>query len=342
LDHYSYIENRLRKENLPCPIKLAPQQSYFVFDRSGPHPLSKSESMVQFMYYKRATDSIYKYWLTFPEKEISDYTLMLFNKYEEKISKEEKILVNTARNIMILGWNTEGYTIVKQMDNYVMKDSEVCIVSDDADRVRADLDNLMPLKNITIIYLEADIGNRKALNQLPLQNYQHLMILSYSDKMHIQEADAITLVALMHLREIKKNKKLEFSIISEMSDIKNRTLAEVAKPDDFIISDHVISLIVSQVAENKELKLVFDELFDAQGSELYLKPVDLYVQPEVEVNFYTVVGAALKRNEIAVGYRLKNIAENPALDYGIILNPKKHEKITFQKGDKIIVLAEDL
>lgn len=88
LDHPIFIDDRLRKENLPCPIKLAPQQSYFVFDREGPHPLSKSESMVQFMYYKRATDSIYKYWLTFPEKEISDYTLMLFNKYEEKISKE--------------------------------------------------------------------------------------------------------------------------------------------------------------------------------------------------------------------------------------------------------------
>jgi voltage-gated potassium channel Kch len=262
--------------------------------------------------------------------------------FENKISKEGKTLTNFPRNIMILGWNQEGFTIVKQMDSYVMKGSEVCIVCDDRDRVRADLDVLMPLKNMTITYQEADISNRKALNQLPLAQYQHLMILSYADKMHIQEADAITLVALMHLREIKKNKKLDFTIISEMLDIKNRTLAEVAKPDDFIISDHVISLIVSQVAENKELKLVFDELFDAQGSEFYLKPVDLYVYPEQEVNFYTVTEAALRRNEIAIGYRLKKFAENPSQHYGVVLNPNKNDIIKFNENDKIIVLAEDL
>ncbi|TAG07390.1 MAG: potassium transporter TrkA [Cytophagia bacterium] len=261
---------------------------------------------------------------------------------EDKMTGELKKLVNTPRNIMIMGWNQEGFTIVKQMDSYVMKGSELCIVCDDADKVRADLDILMPLKNVVIIYQEADISNRKSLNQLPLALYQHIMILSYANKMHIQEADAITLVALMHLREIKRNKKLDFTIISEMLDIKNRTLAEVAKPDDFIISDHVISLIVSQVAENKELKLVFDELFDAQGAEFYLKPLDLYVYADQEVNFYTITEAALRRNEIAIGYRLKEYAESPAHYYGVVLNPSKKEKIILKEGDKIIVLAEDL
>ncbi len=261
---------------------------------------------------------------------------------EDKISQDGKNLVNTPRFIMILGWNQEGFTIVKQMDSYVMKGSELCIVSDDADKVRADLDILMPLKNITITYQEADISNRKSLNNLNLIHYQHVMILSYANKMSIQEADAITLVALMHLREIKKNKKLDFTMISEMLDIKNRTLAEVAKPDDFIISDHVISLIVSQVAENKELKLVFDQLFDAQGSEFYLKPLDLYVVPNQEVNFYTITEAALRRGEIAIGYRLKDFAESPAHHYGVFLNPNKKEDIFLKQGDKIIVLAEDL
>ncbi|TAG90442.1 MAG: potassium transporter TrkA, partial [Bacteroidetes bacterium] len=261
---------------------------------------------------------------------------------EDKILKDGKNLINAPRSVMILGWNQEGFTIVKQMDSYVMKGSELCIVCDDADKVRADLDILMPLKNVNISYQEADISNRKALNQLPLAQHQHLMILSYANKMHIQEADAITLVALMHLREIKKNKKLEFTIISEMLDIKNRTLAEVAKPDDFIISDHVISLIVSQVAENKELKLVFDQLFDAQGSEFYLKPLDLYVVPNQEINFYTITEAALRRNEIAIGYRLKEFAESPAHHYGVFLNPNKKENVFLKEGDKIIVLAEDL
>lgn len=45
----------------------------------------------------------------------------------------------------------------------------------------------------------------------------------------MQEADAITLVTLLHLRDIAEKDETPFSIISEMLDLRNRELAEVAK-----------------------------------------------------------------------------------------------------------------
>ena len=64
-----------------------------------------------------------------------------------------------------------------------------------------------------------------------------------------------------------------------MLDVRNRELAEVTQADDFIVSDKLISLMLAQVSENKDLNAVFDDLFDPDGSEIYLKPAADYVAP---------------------------------------------------------------
>ena len=124
-----------------------------------------------------------------------------------------------------------------------------------------------------------------------------------------------------------------------MLDLRNRELAEVAHVDDFIVSDHLVSLMMSQLSENSELYDVFTDVFDPEGSEIYLKPVIDYVKTEEPVNFYTLVEAARRRGETAIGYRLLREASQPP-SYGVHTNPKKSEWVNFAEGDKIIVLAE--
>ena len=94
-----------------------------------------------------------------------------------------------------------------------------------------------------------------------------------------------------------------------------------------------------QVSENKELSTVFEDLISSEGSELYLKPAAEYVEPGVPLNFYTVVEAARRRGEVAVGYRLQAEA-GPAASYGVHLNPEKSRHVTFTEHDNLIVLAE--
>ncbi|NJO02838.1 MAG: potassium transporter TrkA [Bacteroidia bacterium] len=245
------------------------------------------------------------------------------------------------RRILILGWNRQGPTIIREMDNYVVKGSQVCIVATEVESITEEVKFIEPIYNLNISYHYGDITNRRILNQMQVQEFNHVMILSYSDRMTVQEADAHTLVTLMHLRDIKHQKQGSFTIISEMLDIKNQILAEVARPDDFIISDHIISLIVSQLAEKKELNFVFEELFDSHGSEFYLKPVSLYINHLHNVNFYTVMEAASLRQEVAIGYRRNCDGGDSKKGNGVVLNPPKSELITFAQEDKIIVLAEN-
>jgi hypothetical protein len=86
---------------------------------------------------------------------------------------------------------------------------------------------------------------------------------------------------------------------------------------------------------------VFQDLFDAGGSEIYLKAANHYVTLQREVNFYTVMEAARKRDEIAIGYRLERYAQDASRAYGVCVNPPKSQMIRFETEDKIITLAED-
>ena len=159
--------------------------------------------------------------------------------------------------------------------------------------------------------------------------------------MDIQEADAKTLICLLHLRDIANKTNKNLSIVSEMLDNKNRALAEVTKADDYIVSDRIISLMLSQLSEKKELKKVFDILFEAEGSEIYLKPVTDYVRTGDPMNFYTVLESAAQKKQVAIGYRIHANANDASKAYGVVINPKKSDMIRFTSEDKIVVLAED-
>ncbi|MCL5070939.1 MAG: potassium transporter TrkA, partial [Actinobacteria bacterium] len=181
---------------------------------------------------------------------------------------------------------------------------------------------------------------REVLDELTSRKFNHIIILSYTDK-EVQEADAITLITLLHLRDISEKTGVKFSIISEMLDIRNRSLAEVARVNDFIVSDKLLSLILTQVSENKHLNLVFADLFDADGSEIYIKKACNYIDCSKSVNFYTIIEAAQHKNEVAIGYKLFREETNAEKSYGIYINPVKSEMITLSDEDSIIVLAEE-
>jgi hypothetical protein len=126
-----------------------------------------------------------------------------------------------------------------------------------------------------------------------------------------------------------------------MLNVQNRTLAEVTRADDFIVSERLISLIMTQVSENKALNAVFTDIFDPDGSEIYLKPAGQYVQLDHPVNFYTILESAARRGEVAIGYRIESVSGNAEKSYGVILNPDKAQTVRFTSEDRIVVLAED-
>jgi voltage-gated potassium channel Kch len=241
---------------------------------------------------------------------------------------------------LILGWNEKGASIISELDKYVAPGSDVLVVSED-DSSESEVKELQKsLSRQKLEYRHANITESATIKSLDVPSFHHIILLCYNH-LEVQEADAQVLISLLHLRNLAESSGKQFGIVSEMRDIRNRALAEIAKADDFIVSDKLISLLLSQISENKHLEKVFKDLFQDEGSEIYLKPVKDYLVTGKPMNFYTVMEAAAQRNETAIGYKIASLSNDSSKAYGVNCNPKKSEMLTFEENDKIIVLAED-
>jgi ion channel POLLUX/CASTOR len=260
---------------------------------------------------------------------------------EEAIVKEEINCERKPEISLLLGWNKRAPIVIRELDNYVVHGSSLLVAGHLIDP-HEEIENLIPeLKNLSVIFIKKDLTDQKSMRELEIEKYNHIMLLSYEDIFEIQEADAQTLITLLHLRQITEEKQIHNDIVSQMLDPRNRDLAEVTKVDDFIVSDKLISLLLSQISENKHLDDVYHDLLRSEGSEIYLKCIGHYIKPGVPVDFYTVVESGRRKSQIAIGYRIHMYKDDPDRNYGVVINPEKTGKITFAPDDKLIVLAED-
>ncbi|RSN05008.1 potassium transporter TrkA [Nonomuraea sp. WAC 01424] len=235
---------------------------------------------------------------------------------------------------LLLNWNGRAEQIVRYLDGYVSPGSVLDIAADHPDAGAG----LTGLRTLTVNVKDCDTTDRYALESLGIGLYQHVIVLS-DDRFKPHHADTRTLMTLLQLRDMQSTLGEHYSIVSEMHDEGNRALAEVTEADDIVISDTVIGLLLAQLAENRHLADVFGYLFDSHGSEIYPRPAASYVRTGTQVTFATVVEAARRRGETAIGYR-DNLSRNVPPHYGIVLNPDKSDPVVLGGKDSVIVLAE--
>jgi voltage-gated potassium channel Kch len=237
---------------------------------------------------------------------------------------------------LILGWNKRAAAVINELDDYVVPGSIVKVVAS-WDKAREVIEReCSELTNLTVEFQHGDTTDRRVLEALEPHGYDHVIVLCYSDILPVQRADARTLVTLLHLRDMVDRSGVPFTITSEMLDDRNRELAEVTKVDDVIVSDKLISLLVTQISENHHLTAVFDELFSAEGSELYMRPAGDYLRLGEPTTFGTLVESAARRGEVAIGYR--DVSSGGG---AVVVNPAKSERIELAESDRVVVLAED-
>jgi hypothetical protein len=120
-------------------------------------------------------------------------------------------------------------------------------------------------------------------------------------------------------------------LVAEVIDQRNVHIAQMAGVDDFIVSDQLASLMLAQLSERAELRDVFDELFDAEGASIVMRPAGRFA-PNGPVTFAEVVAAGNFFRESALGYRR-------ASDGVVVLNPEKSERLHLTHDDEIVVVT---
>ncbi|HYI08076.1 MAG TPA: potassium transporter TrkA [Thermoanaerobaculia bacterium] len=242
---------------------------------------------------------------------------------------------------LVIGWNNRAPVIIGELDGYVPSGSLLTVLADIPgidDEIEAVRTSLV---HHTLDFHRGDSTDRATLESVQPEQYQHIIVLCYSDHYDVQKADAKTLVTLLHLRDLEvKSGGNRYAVVTEMLDFRNRELATITQVDDFIVSEKLTSLLVAQITENKDLQAVFADIFDSDGSEIYLKPVSDYVKLGTPISYWHIVDAARQRGEVAIGYRIAANSSDPA-GFGVSVNPPKGTSVAFAPDDRVIVIAED-
>lgn len=260
-------------------------------------------------------------------------------KHDAGAIRDRTPVAPTPKRILMLGWNRKGPAIVKELSRSVLPGSVLTLAADMPGLKDATANLSFP--NLAIERHEMDTTRDGTLTALDLLAHNHVVVLGYTDTMSAQSADTRTLVTLLQIRKQLEAAGRHINVVSEMVDPRNRSLAEVTRADDFVVSNQLVSLMLAQASENRHLAAIFAELLDEEGCEVYVRPVSDYVAIDRPVNFHTIIEAARRRNEVAFGYRTAKAGRGDRHLGGVVINPRKDEARQYKLEDTIVVLARE-
>ncbi|MFB7050313.1 NAD-binding lipoprotein [Streptomyces microflavus] len=261
--------------------------------------------------------------------------------------------------LLLLGWNRRAPLVVRQLRRTARPGSFVDVLTESVVPGPREPDHGTPEYGIPergtaedgnreygppagpdVRFRSAALSRPETLLGLDLGPYDGVVVLGPDGGAGPDHPDDWTLVTLLALRLLEERTGREVRVVTELVDDRNRPLAPVNTASDVIVSGLLTGLLMAQIAQNRHLAPLFDELFSAEGSDVCLRPAGTYVRPGAEATFATVVAAARDRGECAIGYR-RHDGRTGRADQGIRLNPSKGERHVWSAEDHVVVVAGD-
>lgn len=256
--------------------------------------------------------------------------------------------------LLLLGWNRRAPLVVRQLRRTARPGSFVDVLTDSVVPGPREPENRTPERGDPehgkpesgtpagpdVRFRSAALSRPETLLGLDLGPYDGLVVLGPDGGAGPDHPDDWTLVTLLALRLLEERTGREVRVVTELIDDRNRPLAPVNTASDVIVSGMLTGLLMAQIAQNRHLAPLFDELFSAEGSDVCLRPAGTYVRPGAEATFATVVAAARDRGECAIGYR-RHDGRTGRAGRGVRLNPSKDERHVWSAEDHVVVVARD-
>jgi hypothetical protein len=172
------------------------------------------------------------------------------------------------------------------------------------------------------------------------RKYNEVIVLGYRENISAAEADSHTMMTMLLMNKLfdeDGNGVEPTRLVAEILDSRKADLARVASADDLVVSDNLAALMIAQISENPALAPVFEDLFDADGASINVKPISNYTTKE-SVTFAELVAAARSRGESAIGYRTADYEKGDPTS-GVQLNPVKSTKFNINDNDGLVVIG---
>ena len=261
-----------------------------------------------------------------------------------------------SHRVALLNWTTKTSIILEKLCSYLPKGSELCTYVSakvpEMDSCKISLNENYP--DIDISMTELDLNDLESLDNINPQDFDSILILSPGGST-IEEMDAYVISMLIRIRQIliskkdSENNNLDSKdwpkLITEVMDSENIDIILNSGVEDFMVSNQFVSQIMAQVSEEPMALDVYDDLFQSEGSELYIKPASYYFDfkdsTTITIPYGECVQAARLRNEVILGLQIHADQKNKDNMFGIVLIPNKDDEFTLSEKDGLIALAED-
>lgn len=243
-----------------------------------------------------------------------------------------------VEHILVVGWNDLGPLVLRELDANVAPGSTVTVLVDPAWVTPGAID--LPATgslNASLTAVERRAASDAFERLLGDRALDHIVLLCYRGSRNAAESDAQTLLTLLQLRHLldgRPDDEPRPSIATELLDSRDVHLARLEGTDDFVVSERLTSLMMTQLAENPELQRIFDDLFGAAGTQLVLEPVadELAGTP---MTYRELIRRSAAHSGIVIGWR---IAGTDGGEPELRLNPAKDAAVTLRAIDRLIVL----
>jgi len=263
---------------------------------------------------------------------------------------------------LLVGFRRDLDDMINEVDKWVAPGSTLTLLSphDEEERIEVlmsgglNKEMLTPGQaNCSIIF---ETGNPVLLRDLErlanpaIQDFDAIIVLTESEEgKPILNSDSRTLVTALLIRDIQKRCNSIKTLCCEILDPRTENLIKLAKLDDFISTNNMVSMALGQIAEESDIHGLLQDIFSPEGSEMHIKDIRLYAVEGETLNWWEIVARARMRGEVAMGFI------KPELTGGLgipILNPgneaqkdvfphTKNARLVWKYGDQLIVLSED-
>ena len=253
---------------------------------------------------------------------------------------------------LIIGWSPLAPLIAQELDVHVAPDSEIHLLANARDDVVEAIRTAISLVNQRLtVHLGDPIQRTVVQEALSAGPFNHIILLSEADLHDAEEADARTMLTLLHVHALSQDGG-PVNVVAELLDPNDVELTGSADNQDFIVSQRLVALLLAQLSENPGLDPVFADIFDADGASLWIQPAVRYVAPG-NVTFRDIITAGRDWGVVPIGYRTASqgaqrdgaadpsatrVGRTDAVGAGIRLNPPKDETISLGEGDSVIVI----
>ena len=233
----------------------------------------------------------------------------------------------------ILGWNKMAPQVLQEIDASAAPGSMAfAVITPDAAFDETFVESLITLKLDSRV---CEAGDPEALSAILDFNPDHILVLCEHDERIPSEADALVLMSVLKLDHLMSKSKCRPNIIAELRDPRDSALAEIARADDLVVSDHLACLIMAQLAESPHLAEVFDALFANDGPLIEVALASSLGDLAQMATHNDLVRAGLERNQLVIGYR-KNGSVSPSSELQMV--PRKSQSIQADESDQIVVM----